>query len=108
MELREITYNKKIVALELFEKEFRAFHDFVEGMLKQIKAQPIDILPGQSFQPLEGLAKYKNGAILSTMINGKEALTLRISNDNEPNSKAKKFVHQYIPNNITSFQWEFK
>ncbi len=108
MELHNITYNKRIVALELFEKEFRAFHDFVEGMLKQIKVQPVDIQPGQSFQPLEGLAKYKNGALLSTMINGKEAITYRISNDNEPNSEAKRLDIQIIPNNITSFHWEFK
>jgi len=59
--------------LELFEREFRAFHDFVEGMLKHIKVQPVDIQPGLSFQPLGGLAKYKNGALLSTMIIGKEA-----------------------------------
>ncbi|MFX1384216.1 MAG: hypothetical protein ACFFBP_17410 [Promethearchaeota archaeon] len=108
MELSDITYNKKIVALELFENEFKAFHDFVEGMLQQIKVEPIDILPSQSFQPLEGLAKYKNGVLLSTMINGEEAITFRIDNDNDPNSEAKRFSVQYIPNNVTSFRWEFK
>lgn len=108
MKLNDITYNKKIVALELFEKEFRAFHNFVEGMLKQIKVQPLDIQPGQSFQPLERLAKYKNGEILSTMVIGKEATVFRISNENDPNSEAKRFDTQFIPNKITSFRWEFK
>ena len=108
MELHNITYKKKIVALELFENEFRAFHDFVEGMLQQINDKSIDIQPGQSFQSLEGLAKYKNGEIISTMIIGKEAITFRISNDNDPNSEAKRFETQSIPNNITSFRWEFK
>ena len=108
MELSDITYNKKIVALELFENEFRAFHDFVEEMLKQIKVQPVDIQPGQSFQPLESLANYKNGKLLSTMIIGKEAITFRINNDNDPNSESKRLDIQKIPNNITSFRWEFK
>ncbi len=108
MELYDITYNKRIVALELFENEFRAFHDFVEGMLKQIKVQPVEIQPGQSFSPLEGLAKYKNGTFLSTMVVGNEAIIYRISNNNEPNSKAKRFDIQKIPNNITSFEWKFK
>ncbi len=108
MELSDITYNKKIVALELFENEFRAFHDFVEEMLKQIKVQHVDIQPGQSFQPLESLANYKNGKLLSTMIIGKEAITFRINNDNDPNSEAKRLDKEKITNNITSFRWEFK
>lgn len=108
MELSDITYNKKIVALELFENEFIAFHDFVEEMLKQIKVHPVDIQPGLSFQPLESLANYKNGKLLSTMIIGKEAITFRINNDNDPNSEAKRLDIQKIPNDITSFRWEFK
>ena len=108
MELHNITYNKKIVALELFVNEFRAFHDFVEGMLQQINVKPVDIQPGQSFQPLEGLAKYKNGEILSTMIIGEEAITFRINNNDDPNSEAKRLDILKIPNKITSFGWEFK
>lgn len=108
IKLQDITYNRKIVALELFESEFRAFHDFVESMLKQIKVQPVEIQPGQSFSPLEGLAKYKNGNLLSTMVIGNEALTFRISNINDLNSEAKRLDLKSIPNKITSFKWEFK
>ena len=108
MVLDDITYNKKIVALDLFEKEFKALNDFVENMLKQMKIEPFEIQPGSSFSPLESLAKYKNGEILSTMIIGNEALTFRISNDNEPDSEAKRLTIQKIPNKITSFKWEFK
>ena len=108
IELHDITYKRKIVALELFESEFRAFHDFVESMLKQIKVQPLEIHPGQSFSPLEGLAKYKNGNLLSTMVIGNEALTFRISNSNDLNSEAKRLDLKYIQNNITSFNCEFK
>ncbi len=108
IKLHEITYNKKIVALDLFESEFRAFHDFVESMLKQIKVQPSEIQPGQSFSPLEGLLKYNNGDLLSTMVIGNEALTFRISKDNDLNSKAKRLELKSIPNRISSFNWEFK
>ncbi len=107
IKLRDITYKRKIVALELFESEFRAFHDFVEGMLKQIKVQPVEIQPGQSFEPLEGIAKYKNGRLLSTMIIGNKAITFRISENNEPNSKAKQLnLPKIIQNKITSFNWK--
>lgn len=108
IKLHDITYNRKIVALELFESEFRAFHDFVESMLKQIKVQPVEIQPRQSFSPLEGIAKYKNGNLLSTMVIGNEAITFRISNINDLNSEAKKISLNSIPNKITSFKWEFK
>ncbi len=77
-------------------------------MLKQIKVQPAEILPGQSFSPLEGLTKYKNGDLLSTMVIGNEAITFRISNSNDLNSKAKQLELKSIPNKITSFKWEFK
>ena len=108
IKLHDITYNRKIVALELFESEFRAFHDFVESMLKQIKVHPVEIQPGQSFSPLEGLAKYKNGNLVSTMVIGNEALTFRISKINDLNSEAKRSSLKFIPNNITSFKWEFE
>jgi len=108
MNLNDISYNKKIVALDLFEKEFRAFQDFVENMLKQIKVQPIEILPKQSFRPLESLTKYKNGELLSTMIIGNKAINYRIGKDNDPNSVAKQPEINEITNTITSFRWEFK
>ncbi|KKN46910.1 hypothetical protein LCGC14_0668150 [marine sediment metagenome] len=108
MGLHEITYKKKIIALDFFEKEFRAFHDFVENMLKQIKVQPYEIKPGSSFSPLERLVNYKNGDILSTMIIGNEALIFRMSNENKPDSEAKSLTIQKVRNNITSFKWEFK
>lgn len=108
IKLHDITYNKKIVALELFESEFRAFHDFVESMLKQINVQSVEIQPGQAFSPLEGLAKYKNGNLLSTMVIGNEAITFRISNINDLSSEAKRLDLKSIPNKITSFKWEFK
>ncbi len=107
IKLHEITYKKNIVALDLFESEFKAFHDFVESMLKQIKVQPVDIKPGQSLTPLEGLAKYKNGTLISTMVIGNEALTFRISNNNRINSEAKSLNPKSIPNSITSFNWKF-
>lgn len=93
--------------MDLFEREFRAFHDFVESMLKQIKVKPIEIKPGQSFSPLESLANYKNGNLLCTMVNGNEAYNFRISNNNELNSKAKSLDLKLITNKITSFTWEF-
>jgi hypothetical protein len=108
MELHDISYNKKIIALELFEREFKAFHDFVEKMLEQIKIPPAEIKPGISFSPLEDLAKYKNGDLLSIMITGKDSYINRISNINDPNSKGKRLDFQFIPNKITSFRWEFK
>ncbi|MFX1525295.1 MAG: hypothetical protein ACFFCC_17440 [Promethearchaeota archaeon] len=108
IELHDITYKKKIAALELFENEFRAFYNFVENMLEQLKVKPVEINPSQSLQPLEGLAKYKVGDLLSTMIVGGEAITFRISNNDDPHSKAKPLHIQYIPNNITSFKWEFR
>jgi len=107
IKLYDITYKKKIIALDLFEREFRAFHDFVESMLKQIKVKPIEIKPGQSFSPLESLANYKNGNLLCTMVNGNEAYNFRISNNNELNSKAKSLDLKLITNKITSFTWEF-
>jgi len=108
MELHEIKYNKKIIALDFFEKEFKAFHDFVEGMLEQIKIQTFEIQQGSSFSPLEKLVNYKNGDILSTMIIGNEAIVFRISNENDPDSEAKGLVIQKFPNTITSFKWEFR
>jgi len=108
MELHNITYNKKIIALDFFDKEFKVFHDFVESMLEQINIQPFEIKPGSSFSPLEKLVNYKNGDILSTMIIGNEAIVFRISNENEPDSEAKSLAIQKLLNKVTSFKWEFR
>jgi hypothetical protein len=76
-------------------------------MLKQIKVQPVEIQQGLSFSLLEGLAKYKNGTLLSTLIIGNETITFRISIINDPNSKAKRLdPPKSISNNMTSFKWE--
>ncbi len=108
MDLEEIKYHKKIVALELFEEQFKAFHDFVDRMLIQLKIPPEQIQSKQAFEPLEGLSQYKNGELLSTMIIGNEAINFRIGRNNDPNSKAKTLEINKIPNTITSFKWEFK
>ena len=57
---------------------------------------------------MTGLLKYNNGDLLSTMVIGNEALTFRISKDNDLNSKAKRLELKSIPNRISSFNWEFK
>lgn len=77
-------------------------------MIKSIGIQPKEYLPNQSLIPLEGLSKYKNGELLSIMIIGKEALIFRISDDNDPNSEAKRLAIQNIPNKYDSIKWEFK
>jgi len=77
-------------------------------MIKSIGIQPKEFLPSQSLIPLEGLSKYKNGELLSIMIIGKEALIFRISDDNDPNSEAKRVAIQNIPNKYDSIKWEFK
>jgi hypothetical protein len=78
-------------------------------MLKQLQVHPVEIQPGISFSPLEDLNKYKNGTLLSTMVIGSEALPFRISDNNDPDSKAKQLdPPKSIPNKITSFKWEFK
>ncbi|MBN1214481.1 MAG: hypothetical protein JXA99_03460 [Candidatus Lokiarchaeota archaeon] len=108
MALHEIKYKNKIVALDFFEKEFKAFHDFVEEMLEKIKIQPSEIQPGSSFRPLEHLKNYKNGDIISTMIIGNETIVFRINNENDPDSEAKHLTIQKVPNKVSSFNWKFR
>ncbi len=60
-----------------------------------------------SFSPLEGLGNYKNGDLLSAMVNAKEAITFRRSNNNDLKSEAKRLEIQTIPNKVIKINWEF-
>ena len=61
-----------------------------------------------SLRPLEGLSNYENGELLSLMIIRNEAISTRISKDNEPGIVPKKNETQILPNRIDKIRWEFQ
>ncbi|MFX1281771.1 MAG: hypothetical protein ACFFA3_20650 [Promethearchaeota archaeon] len=104
----KLSYSKKIVALDYFESEFNAFHDLVESLAKSVDVNPKEFQPSHSLIPLEDLAQYENGELISIWIIGNEVIETRISKDNEPNSKAKRIEMKKSPNTVTEINWKFK
>ena len=107
-EYEKLSYEKKIVALDYFESEFNSFHDLVENLVKFIGVDPREFKPSNSFVPLEELANYENGELISAWIIGNEVIQTRISRDNELHSKAKRIEIKKSPNKVNEIVWKFK
>ena len=104
----KLTYEKKIIALDYFTIEFKAFHDFVENMIKSIETNPREFLPAQSLLPLNRLSKYESGELISIMVVGNNATCTRISENNDSKAEAKQLTFFKIPNRVEKIRWDFQ
>lgn len=51
-----LSYDKKVITLNFFESEFKAFHDLVENLVISIGISPIEFQSSHSLVPLEDLS----------------------------------------------------
>ncbi len=78
----KLTYKKKIVAFDLFEQHFNAFHAFVEQLMRFLHIKPVAFTPTSYAPPnCKTADDYQEGDLMNVWVFGGMAILLNLGKD---------------------------
>jgi len=107
-DFEKLTYDKKRVVLDYFKSEIKAFHDFLEGLMKILGVGPERHEFATSTSPNASKIKdYHEGDLVKIWVIKNEAILFSVGKKT-PDGEAAKLTIRKIKNKIVGLKWDIK